>query len=144
MNFEDVRPSVYPQVHAFPVKLQYVEKARKIMQEELERRNVSPQQVRKICLALDEAVTNAIEHGSLKTDSTIEFAFRFEPETVEISVTDFGGNVFNPDYFERLATVKDWGAGGRGILLIKNYMDEVYFVFTPFKSTRLVMRKKFC
>ena len=37
--------------------------------------------------------------------------------------------------------MKDWGAGGRGILLIKNYMDEVYFVFDPAKSTRLIMRK---
>jgi anti-sigma regulatory factor (Ser/Thr protein kinase) len=141
MDLSRIKPTKYPYLMRFPAKLQFVEKARKILQSELEKANLTQQGVFRMCLSLDEALTNAVEHGSLRPNGEVEFAYKVEPGSVEISVTDFGGYMFNPDYFEHLATVKDWGAGGRGILLIKSIMDEVYFVFNPQKSTRIIMRK---
>ena len=131
----------YHGIHRFPIDLKEVNKARLCLEQEREKREVGPRVLFQISLALDEALTNAIEHGSNSIDKQVELAYRFEDDVVELSIKDHGGIVFNPEYFEQLATIKDWGSGGRGILLIKNYMDEVYFVFSPRRSTRLIMRK---
>ncbi|MFZ2961282.1 MAG: ATP-binding protein [Candidatus Ozemobacteraceae bacterium] len=143
MDISLVRPSIYNSTLRLPIKLQSVEEAREEICRALEGHQLPKQLIYRICLSLDEALSNAIEHGSTNIESAVELAYRIENDGIEISITDFGGFVFNPEYFERLATVKDWGAGGRGILLIKSYMDEVYFVFTPHQSTRVIMRKKF-
>ncbi|MFZ2960006.1 MAG: ATP-binding protein [Candidatus Ozemobacteraceae bacterium] len=94
-----------------------------------------------IFLALDEAMANAIEHGNPMGNPSIEFSYSITEQMCLLQVVDFGGHTFNPEYFEKLATVKDWGMGGRGIFLIKKLMDEVYYFFNPGKSTTLVMIK---
>ena len=142
MDINQIRPTQYSSILRLPVKLQSVEDARDRVRNDLEERKIPKTVIYRICLSLDEALSNAIEHGSTTINSEVELAYRIDEQWIEISITDFGGFVFNPEYFERLATVKDWGAGGRGILLIKSYMDEVYFVFTPRQNTRVIMRKK--
>jgi len=142
MDINQIRPTQYSSVLRLPVKLQSVEDARDRVRHDLEERKIPKTVIYRICLSLDEALSNAIEHGSTTINSEVELAYKIDEQWIEISITDFGGFVFNPEYFERLATVKDWGAGGRGILLIKSYMDEVYFVFTPRQNTRVIMRKK--
>lgn len=142
MDIGHIRPTQYSTTLRLPVKLQSVEEARDRVRHDLEGRNIPKTQIHRICLSLDEALSNAIEHGSTTISGEVELAYRIDDDWIEISITDFGGFVFNPEYFERLATVKDWGAGGRGILLIKSYMDEVYFVFTPHQNTRVIMRKR--
>ncbi|MBF0499719.1 MAG: ATP-binding protein [Candidatus Riflebacteria bacterium] len=94
-----------------------------------------------IFLALDEAMANAIEHGNIAGNPPLEVAYSLTEHVCILQVVDFGGHTFNPEYFERLATIKDWGMGGRGIFLIKKIMDEVYYFFDPGKSTTLVMIK---
>ena len=141
MDITSVKPVVYPKKFRIPVKMQLAERVRDQIRKELDELKLDKRCENQILLCIDEALSNAIEHGSTRIDSEVEIAYVFAQDTMEIAVTDYGGFVFNPEYFERLATVKNWGEGGRGILLIKSYMDEVYFVFTPGKSTRIIMRK---
>lgn len=102
-----------------------------------------PEGVRfQICLALDEALANAIEHGNLRGQQFVEVGMNLAREVAIFQVTDFGGQPFNPDYFAGIATVKRWGMGGRGLLLIRELMDEVYFFFHPGEKTTLVMIKQ--
>ncbi len=142
MDVKQIKPSTYEHVHRIPVKMQAAEQVRGELRAELEQLKLERRLEYQILLCIDEAISNAIEHGSVRIESEVEIAYTLGREWVEVAVTDYGGFVFNPEYFERLATVKDWGEGGRGILLIKTYMDEVYFVFHPGKSTRVIMRKK--
>lgn len=143
MDILNIKPTLYAAHMNLPAKTPSINITRESLLADLKSFNLPDTVLRAIRLSVDEAVTNAVEHGSLKADSEIAFAYTITRDSVEISVTDFGGHMFNPDYFERLATVKDWGAGGRGILFIKAMVDEVYFVFNPNRSTRLIMKKKF-
>lgn len=93
--------------------------------------------------AIREAVANAIEHGNQSDASKqVEVDFRFEDNQIVISVTDQGlgfdpGNV--PDPLEPDNLLKP---NGRGILLIKEFMDEVEYSFRNDRGTALIMRKQ--
>ena len=71
-------------------------------------------------LAMSEAVTNAILHGSGSTDDQVELGVREEGEVIVFEVRDCAG---------REPSSEDWvkrvGEGGRGLELISLVMDEV-------------------
>lgn len=142
MDLERYQPSVYPITLTLPGNLGAVEGVRGRLAAQLTALGVPKDRIHHICLALDETLTNAVEHGSARPEQTIEVGYRIDRDWIEVAVTDQGGIVFNPEYFEQLAAIKTWGAGGRGLLLIRRMMDEVYFVFTPGRSTRVIFRKR--
>ncbi len=79
-------------------------------------------------LALEEAFYNAMKHGNkMNPDKQIKMDFTITKDKVEICMTDSGGG-FDPN------TVPDCRVGenlykteGRGLLLMKSYMDRVIF-----------------
>lgn len=78
-----------------------------------------------IRLALEEAVTNAIEHGSPGEHAGVVVEYRVEPHTVLIAVTDNGpgfdpGDIPDPTLEENLDK-----PSGRGLMLMRAYMTEV-------------------
>ncbi len=95
---------------------------------ELERCNFSNEDVFAVHLALEEALLNAFKHGN-KMDATrhIKLDYTVDAEKVEIYVADEGEG-FNPD------SVPDPRCGtniykpeGRGLLLMRSYMDIVEY-----------------
>lgn len=106
----------------------------------VEERNIPMELSFKLELSLDEAVMNAIDHGSaLKEDNVVEISCLANEKRFIVMIKDFGGKAFNPEYFEKLAAKKTWGEGGRGIQLITSMMDEVMYLFNPGRSTTLLM-----
>lgn len=81
-----------------------------------------------IKLALEEAITNAIRHGNDNdANKHIRLRFRVTPQRAEIWVADEGGGfsiekVPDPTLDENLNK-----PSGRGIMLMRAYMDEVGF-----------------
>ncbi|MBN1345809.1 MAG: ATP-binding protein [Phycisphaerae bacterium] len=81
-----------------------------------------------IKLALEEAITNAIRHGNHNdTRKHITLRYRITPEKAAISVADEGrgfkpNDVPDPTLDENLNK-----PSGRGIMLMRAYMDEVGF-----------------
>jgi len=81
-----------------------------------------------IKLALEEALNNAIKHGNgFDATKTVEVTFDIDAEQAVVTITDQGKG-FNPE------TVPDPTADenlekpcGRGIMLMKAYMDEVEY-----------------
>lgn len=79
-------------------------------------------------LALNEAFLNALSHGNkMDPDKQVKFDYSVKPDRVEVSVSDEGAG-FDPD------AVPDPRCGenlyksvGRGLLLIRSYMDVVEF-----------------
>jgi len=88
-------------------------------------------------------VTNAVVHAN-KQDKTknVVVTFSYSPGALEIEVSD-QGNGFNP------ASVPDptdpaniMKTSGRGIFLIRNFMDNVEWFMRPEGGTTLRMTKK--
>jgi len=81
-----------------------------------------------IRLALDEAVTNAVKHGNgLDPAKTVSVAWRASAGCIEVVVEDQGPG-FNPDALpDPTAPENLTKPSGRGVMLMRNYMDEVSF-----------------
>ncbi len=86
--------------------------------------------VRKIELALEEAIVNIVEHGYKRQPGTIGVRFQQKNSVAEIVLTD-QGPPFNPleqdVQFDPLAPLEERDLGGLGIFLYTQYMDEVHY-----------------
>ena len=95
-------------------------------------------------MAIREAVTNAVVHGN-KQDKTkeVEVTFSSSPGALEIEVSD-QGNGFDaacvPDPTDPANIMK---TSGRGVFLIRNFMDDVQWTLRPEGGTIVRMVKHF-
>jgi len=91
-----------------------------------------------IHLALEEAVVNAVKHGNKRDPSRdVIIEYELSPEKVDIRVTDQGrgfnpGGLADPRVGENI-----YKTSGRGVLLIRSYMDSVEYNNTG-NSVRMV------
>ena len=99
----------------------------------------------RILIAVDEAVTNIIEHGyEDPAEGQIEIVCEVEPETFTISIIDQGES-FDPrsmtdiDIQRHVAQGK---AGGLGIFLIRKIMDVVDYHHETGRHNRLTRVKR--
>jgi serine/threonine-protein kinase RsbW len=105
----------------------------------LEVLNVDEKKRFEIRLCVEEALVNAIKHGNnFRSDAKIKVGFEIDKEQFKISIEDEGKgfkykHIPDPTFEENVGK-----AGGRGIFLIRNFMDEVYF---NQKGNRITMIK---
>ncbi len=126
-----------------PARLENVKDARVFLAKELSEAGYLSGQITELSIVVSEAVSNAIDHGMHSTgEDGVVLSLDVTPSDVVITVEDTGGRVFDPEYFERVAAVRDWGKGGKGILIIANLMDEVMYVSEEGRCTVLFARVK--
>lgn len=92
-----------------------------------------------IRLAIEEAITNAFEHGheGLSADLTIRVEHRVTPDAIEIAIEDQGPG-FAPQQLPDPTLLENLSKpSGRGVMLIKAYMSDVVF---NAKGNRVKMR----
>ena len=95
-------------------------------------------------MALREAVTNAMVHGNQEDESKfVEVIFNCHDDELEVEVRDQGegfdpANVPDPTNAENLLKTS-----GRGIFLMRTFMDQVEWVNRPEGGTAVRMRKRF-
>jgi len=97
----------------------------------------------KIEMAVHESVINAIFHGN-KNDETKRVFLRFQihPDRLEIHIRDQGAG-FNVDTVaDPLANENLLKVSGRGIFLIRAFMDDLRVDVRPGKGTEVTMTKK--
>jgi len=90
--------------------------------------NYSDDDLFAVHLAMEEAIVNAVKHGNkLDTSKTVSVEYDVSPEKIDISVSDEGRG-FNPEGVDDPRLSENiYKMGGRGVLLIKSYMDEVEY-----------------
>jgi serine/threonine-protein kinase RsbW len=91
-----------------------------------------------VLLALDEAVSNAIRHGS-RAGEPVQVSVESDGEWVEMSVHDGGPTPRLPRLPDEPPPVLE--TGGRGLWLILQLVDEVRLQRIG-DGTRLVMRRR--
>ena len=98
-----------------------------------------------IALAVREAVPNAIKHGNRADPAKrveVEVEVKEDHTEVEIRVTDEGSG-FDPESVkDPLAPENLMRPNGRGLLFMKNYMDEIDYTFLAEGGTRVTLRKR--
>jgi anti-sigma regulatory factor (Ser/Thr protein kinase) len=97
--------------------------------------------VRQMGLVVDEAIANAVSHGGSASREDVALSCQLVEGRLQILVEDFQGRLFDPEYFRRIAVVKDWGKGGRGILLMEKIMDRMSYLIEEGKHTVLYLEK---
>ena len=111
-----------------PSRLSEVPKVQETILAQVEQAGYSREAVFAIRLALDEAVSNAIRHGNdCDPDKQVRVRYRIDPEQVHIDVCDEGTGfkpqcLPDPTLDENLCR-----PCGRGVMLMRAYMTEVYF-----------------
>jgi len=99
--------------------------------------------IHKMSVALHESVVNAMKHGNRGEEAKrVAVEFVLHPAALEFRVQDEGtgfdpGRVANPVEPENLLR-----PDGRGILFMKNFMDEVSYSFPARGGTVVRMLKK--
>lgn len=79
-------------------------------------------------LALEEALSNAIHHGNGDDPSKqVVVDYQVDEQTLRISVTDEGGGFQPKDLPDPCCEENLTRPNGRGVMLMKCYMDEVRF-----------------
>ncbi len=111
-----------------PSELQAAKESERKILDRIERHHFDETCSFAIKLALEEAITNAIKHGNRNDPSKrITLRFRVTPEEAEISVADEGGG-FDPGHVPDPTLDENLNKpSGRGIMLMRAYMDEVTF-----------------
>lgn len=106
----------------------------------LKHSSIDPDQIENTSLAIREAAANAIEHGN-GPDSAgkVEIRILMEREMLTVRVKDSGNGFAPNDVADPLAPENLLKPRGRGIFLIRQFMDEVDFEFE--NGTVIVMRK---
>jgi serine/threonine-protein kinase RsbW len=114
----------------FVVKSVYgaLEEPRQWLLSQLRQYDYSENDIFAIHLALEEAFYNAIKHGNeLNSDEKVRMDYVIQPEQVRILMTDEGPG-FNPENVPDCRVGENlYKTEGRGILLMKSYMDEVRY-----------------
>jgi len=114
--------------HTIPSRSGAGRQVRREVLQQLKRQKWLKHDVFGIHLALEEALVNAIRHGNtLDAAKTVHVQCRVSDDLVQIEVTDQGAG-FNPaalpdptDNEHRVIP------GGRGVLLMRRFMDRVQF-----------------
>jgi len=123
-----------------PSRSSEVMKVQQTIMDEVQRYDYGEKASFGIQLALDEALANAVNHGNCGDPSrTVTVEYLVTSKGLEVSVTDEGcgfapNRVPDPTLDENLEK-----PGGRGVMLMKAYMDEVHFNKT---GNCVILRKR--
>ncbi len=127
----------------FSSEVLFIDIAQEVVQKVLENLKVLEDEIFWVCLAVREAVINAVKHGNnFDSDKYVEFVVEIRGEQLRIEVMDEGAGFNIDDVPDPLSDENILKPSGRGIFYIRSFMDNVdYEVIQP-AGTRLVMLKK--
>lgn len=111
---------------------------------------LNPEEANKVELCVNEAVVNSIKHAYQNAPNQfVEIVISTDDDWLIIQVSDTGKSM-NPDRLSSTSTqfaeysIEDLDAvpsTGRGLMIIKSYMDSVSYKIEAFRNT-LTMTKK--
>ena len=91
-------------------------------------------------LAVEEALTNAVKHGNkLQPDKNVSIKVETLPDRLQIEIADEGEGFDHVKVPSPTDPENIWKTSGRGVFLIRHFMDEVEY----FEDGRKVKMAKY-
>lgn len=120
-----------------PNDLKYLFSVREFMTLTMQKANFPPPLVGKVVLAVDEAVSNIIEHGYGPEEiGAITIEATCSPRRIQVVIRD-DAKLFNPETVDLIDLKQHFQKGskrGLGIFLMRQIMDEVKYRFKEGKN----------
>jgi len=111
---------------------QYLSHVREMLSSNIRKTDLSRQEENKVILAVDEAITNIMEHAyEDRLEGWIDIEITAKQDKLRIVIQD-SGKQFDPNVFENPDMVEHVQEGkkeGLGIFLMRQIMDEVRYRF---------------
>jgi serine/threonine-protein kinase RsbW len=122
--------------------LESLEKAEDLTTEVCSKAGFDEEEQHRVGMAVHESVINAVRHGN-KHDPSKRVRLRFQifPDRLEIHVSDQGSGFDLAGVPDPLETGNLLKVSGRGIFLIRAFVDEFRVKHVPGKGTEIVMVK---
>lgn len=128
---------------SLPSTIESVEQAALETAEFARRSGLDEMELFAIDMAVRESVANAVKHGNKFDESKeVKLTLSNEGEGFEITVRDFGQGFAVDDIPDPTEEVNLLKASGRGILFMRNFMDEVEWTNAAGGGTIVKMMKK--
>jgi len=123
--------------------LKSLEVAEEIVQRVCTTAGIDDEDQHRIAMAVHESMINAIRHGN-KEDAQKHVWLRFNifADRLEINVRDQGAGFDMASIPDPLAAENLLKVSGRGIFLIRSFMDEFRVEFVPGSGTEVTMVKR--
>jgi len=127
----------------FSSEVLFIDIAQEVVQKILENLKVVEDEIFWVCLAVREAVINAVKHGNnFDAGKYVDFAVDIQGEQLRIEVADQGTGFNIDDVPDPLSDENILKPSGRGIFYIRSFMDNADYEVVQPSGTRLVMLKK--
>lgn len=137
---------VHRQAMAITNDLAALARVRELVKSGVEQGGFPTQYLNRLQIAVDEAVTNIVEHGYADLPpgkATIELALTVDRDAFRIVIEDYG-QTFDPDHLGDVDIqqhVNAGNGGGLGVFLMRKIMDLIEYHAETGRKNRLVLVK---
>jgi serine/threonine-protein kinase RsbW len=128
----------------FESTLDSVDTAESLILEASEKAGFDEDELNKIGMSVRECMVNAVVHGNrYSANKKVHVAVYLYPEALSISIADEGEGFHLSDLPDPLAEENLLRHSGRGVFLIRAFMDDVQFrKLIPFGTEVTLVKKK--
>ncbi|MCJ7508912.1 MAG: ATP-binding protein [candidate division Zixibacteria bacterium] len=125
----------------FPSSLEYLDRVYDITSKILEDMPIDLMIKRRMLTAVSEAVTNSLVHGNKgDADKIVKLTFYQNDGYLQVDIDDQGKG-FKPQATSLRESAKKLEERGRGIPIMKAYVDEVRFKYVKKRGMKVSLRK---
>jgi len=129
---------------SFNANMQYVRPVRHFISALCALAEYAEDETDSIALVVTEILNNSIEHGCRSVEDEVVVTMFVTQERFQFEVLDSGkgGSSFAATALDKAGQMPDLEEPrGRGLFLIKTYMDEMFVNYDPARGTRLRVSK---
>ena len=131
-------PTYLPDGIVIPSSSIYLADVDRFIEEKLSRAGIDESVVTDIAISVSELVNNAIVHGNrLNSEKQVEIRLTLKKSELRISVQDQGDGFSPDDLPDPIADENLLNEVGRGLFIVKNFVDEVNVAPAPSGGTRV-------
>lgn len=114
-----------------------------VLEETMTRLDLEEKVSYQVGMAVREAVANAIEHGNRsEPDKKVHVELDLLPGELVVKVSDEGEGFDPGGVSDPLSPANLLKPGGRGLLFMREFMDEIDYTFHMHGGTEVILRKQ--